>query len=129
MSIKRSALVVPISIVVHLTIINGVLLLLTPDTYLQGPNALYYNFAWFFITNAVEYYPTKRKENFFTNINKMFNVYTLFGLVYFAIFGFGTGRTLSVLFHLKILFFIFILLTLYRVLFYWGLAKYRFNGR
>ena len=128
MSIKRSALVVPITIVVHLAIINGVLLLMTPETYLQGPNALYYNFAWFFITNAVEYYPTKRKENFFTNINKMFNVYTLFGLVYFAIFGFGTGRTVSVLFHLKILFVIFILLTLYRILFYWGLAKYRFMG-
>ena len=58
----------------------------------------------------------------------MFNLYTLFGLCYFAIFGFGTGRTVSNLFHIKILVVIFLLLTIYRILFYWAISVYRSKG-
>ncbi|MFD2603973.1 undecaprenyl-phosphate glucose phosphotransferase [Euzebyella marina] len=128
MAIKRSALIIPASILIHLLIVNGTLFLFTPDTYLQGLNALYYNFSWLLITSALDFYPTKRKENFFTNIHKMFNLYTLFGLCYFAIFGFGTTVAISVVYHIKILLIIFLLLTIYRVFFYWALRKYRFMG-
>ncbi len=128
MNIKMSSLIVPISIVVHLAIIHLTLFLLTPDTYLIFPNAIYYTFSWLLIASALDFYPTKRKENFFTNIHKMFNLYTLFGLSYFAIFGFGTGRTVSNLFHIKVLIVIFILLTVYRILFYWAIRNYRLRG-
>ena len=128
MAIKRSALIIPASILIHLLIVNGTLFLFTPDTYLQGLNALYYNFSWLLITSALDFYPTKRKENFFTNIHKMFNLYTLFGLCYFAIFGFGTTVAVSVVYHIKILLIIFLLLTIYRISFYWALRKYRFMG-
>lgn len=125
---KWSCLIVPISIMIHLSIINLVIFLLTPDTYLQGLNSLYYNFSWLLITNALNFYPTKRKEDFFTNIDKMFNLYTLFGLSYFAIFGFGQGASASLVFHIKILLVIFTLLTAYRVIFYWSIRKYRLLG-
>ena len=111
-----------------MVIIHGSLLLLTPDTYLQWPNPIYYTFSWLFVTGALNYYPTKRKENFFTNLHKMFNLYTLFGLCYFAIFGFGTGRTVSNLFHIKILGIIYLLLTIYRIFFYWAIRTYRLKG-
>ena len=58
MKLKKSSLVLPISIAIHLLIINGVLYLMTPETYLEGPNALYYNFAWLLITSALDFYPT-----------------------------------------------------------------------
>ena len=66
MKLKRSSLVIPVSITIHLIIINGVLFLMTPDTYLQWPNAMYYTFSWLLITSALDFYPTKRKEDFFT---------------------------------------------------------------
>ena len=128
MNVKMSSLIIPISIVAHLVIIHLSLLLLTPETYLQWPNAIYYTFSWILITSALDFYPTKRKEHFFTNIHKMFNLYTLFGLSYFAIFGFGSGRTVSNLFHIKVLFIIFMLLTIYRIFFYWALRNYRLRG-
>lgn len=128
MNIKLSFLIVPISIIIHLAIINGVLYVMTPDTYLKGINPLYYNLSWLLITNAIDFYPTKRKETFFTNIHKMFNLYTLYGLTYFAFFGFGSKETISVWYHLQVLFVIFVLLTIYRILFYWSLRKYRFKG-
>ena len=128
MAIKRSALIIPASIIIHLLIVNGILFVITPETYLIGLNAIYYNFSWFLITNALDFYPTKRKENFFTNIHKMFNLYTLFGLSYFAIFGFNTTLEISVIFHIKVLLIIFLLLTIYRMFFYWALRKYRFMG-
>ncbi|SHJ61122.1 undecaprenyl-phosphate glucose phosphotransferase [Pseudozobellia thermophila] len=128
MSIKGSSLIIPISIVVHLIIINGTLYLLTPDTYTQNLNALYYNFSWLLITNALDFYPTKRKETFFTNIHKMLNLYTLFGLCYFAIFGFSNTAKGSTLFHVEVLLVIFLLLTLYRIFFYWAIRRYRFHG-
>ncbi|WP_209402401.1 exopolysaccharide biosynthesis polyprenyl glycosylphosphotransferase [Pseudozobellia sp. WGM2] len=127
MRLKGSSLIIPIAIAIHLMIVNGTLLLLTPETYLQGLNALYYNFSWLLITNALNFYPTKRKENFFTNIHKMLNLYTLFGLSYFAIFGLGATKV-SVIFHIKILLVIFLLLTIYRILFYWSIRRYRFRG-
>lgn len=125
---KRSSLIVPISIVAHLVIIHLTLLALTPDTYLKWPNPIYYTFSWLLIASALDFYPTKRKENFFTNIHKMFNLYTLFGLSYFAIFGFGSGRTVSNLFHIKVLLVIFSLLTIYRIFFYWAIRNYRLRG-
>lgn len=128
MRLKGSSFIIPIAIAIHLVIINGVLFFFTPDTYLQGLNALYYNFSWLLITNALNFYPTKRKETFFTNIHKMFNLYTLFGLCYFAIFGFGSAVKVSTVFHIKILLLIFLLLTLYRIAFYWSIRRYRFRG-
>jgi len=128
MNVKGSSLIIPISIVAHLVIIHGTLLILTPDTYLMWPNPLYYTFSWLLVTSALDFYPTKRKENFFTNLHKMLNLYTLFGLSYFAIFGYGSGRTVSNLFHIKVLLVIFLLLTIYRIFFYWAVRRYRLRG-
>lgn len=128
MNIKVSSLIIPISILAHLAIIHIILFLMTPDTYLQWPNPIYYTLSWLLVTSALDYYPTRRKENFFTNIHKMFNLYTLFGLCYFAIFGFGSGRTVSNFFHIKILAVIFLLLSVYRMFFYWALRRYRLKG-
>ncbi|WP_222937382.1 hypothetical protein [Cytophaga sp. FL35] len=128
MRLKGSSFIIPISIIVHLAIINGVLFIFTSETYLQGLNALYYNFSWLLITNALDFYPTKRKETFFTNIHKMFNLYTLFGLSYFAIFGFGSATKVSTVFHVKLLLLIYLLLTFYRIAFYWSIRRYRVRG-
>ncbi len=125
---KNSDLVIPISILVHLVVINGILGLLTPETYFVKYNILYYNFTWLLIAYSVDYYPTNRKEGFFTHIDKTIKLYLVFGLAYFALFGF-TGLSYSSLkFQLLVYTLICLCITWYRVIFFWLRNKYRKVG-
>jgi putative colanic acid biosynthesis UDP-glucose lipid carrier transferase len=125
---KRSDLVIPISIVIHLFIINGILWLLTPETYFKGINYSYYNFAWLAITYGLNYYPTNRKDRFLTKIHKSFQLYLVYGLAYFALFGFANQSFDSLEYQLLILSLIFLCVTWYRVIFFWLRGKYRKIG-
>ena len=88
---KNSDWIIPMSILIHLGIINGILFVLTPETYLKGYHILHYNLSWLLITYGLDFYPTERKERFMTNISKMFQLYLMYGLAYFALFGI-TGK-------------------------------------
>ena len=88
---KNSYLIIPISLLIHLCIINGILYLLTPDTYGHLYHILHYNISWLLITYGIHYYPTDRKERFTTKINQVFRLYLIYGLAYFALFGI-TGK-------------------------------------
>ena len=126
--IKRSNLIIPISIVIHLAIINGTLFLLTPQTYLPTNHILYYNFSWLLITYGLNYYPTGRKETFMTNVTKMFQLYLIYGLAYLALF----TMTRTVVPSLGHQLFVYLLLcsslTWYRIMFFWARRNYRMIG-
>ena len=126
---KRSALIVPISIIIHLSLINGILYLFMPFTYLEGMNALYYNFSWLIITSSLKFYPTERKDTFSTNVLKFLQLLLIFGLAFFALEGFNTTKETYPLNH-QILVFIIISIALlaYRILFYIIRANYRIDG-
>ena len=127
-SFKNSDWVIPISIAVHLSIINGFLYFLTPQTYTNGYYILHYNISWLLITYGLSYYTRKRKERFFTNIQKVVQLYLIYGLAYFALFGI-TGRIYKSLEHqLFVYFLICTALTAYRVFFFWLRKKYRLWG-
>jgi putative colanic acid biosynthesis UDP-glucose lipid carrier transferase len=102
--------------------------LLTPETYLFGYNALYFNVVWLAITYALNYYPTKRNEQFLTKIYKTLQLYLVYGLAYFALFGYTNQSYASLEYQLLILALLFLCLTWYRVIFFWLLAKYRKGG-
>lgn len=125
---KNSDLVIPITIMVHLCIINGVLWLLTPETYLFKPNIIYYNISWLAITYFLNYYPTERKEKLMTNFHKTVQLYLIFSLAYFAFFSFIAQRFDSLEYQLFVLLLIFLSLTWFRVLFFWIRDKYRKIG-
>ncbi|SIS42742.1 putative colanic acid biosysnthesis UDP-glucose lipid carrier transferase [Zobellia uliginosa] len=125
---KNSDLILPISVAAHLCIINGLLFLLTPDTYTHIYYILHYNISWLLITYGLGYYVRVRKERFMTNIHKMVQLYLIYGLAYFSLFGF-TGRIYESLEHqLFVYLTICIALTLYRALFFWVRRKYRLWG-
>jgi len=125
---KNSLLIIPISLLVHLCIINCMLYLLTPDTYADFYHILHYNVSWLLITYGINYYPTGRKERFMTNINQMFQLYLIYGLAYFALFGI-TGKTYESLeYQLSIYGLICFCLTIYRIFFYWARGRYRMFG-
>ncbi len=125
---KNSDLIIPISILIHLGIINGVLFVLTPDTYSNFFHILHYNVSWLLITYGLGYYPTKREERFMTNIYKMFQLYLIYGLAYFALFGITKTGYESLEHQLFVYIIICLCLTLYRVMFYWARRQYRLKG-
>jgi len=126
--IKRSLLIIPISIIIHLCIINGTLLLLTPETYLHLNNILYYNFSWLLITYGINYYPTGRKDTFMTNVTKMFQLYLIYGLAYLALFTITRTPVHSLQHQLLVFILICSSLTWYRIIFFWARRNYRMIG-
>ena len=123
-----SDLIIPISLVIHLAIINGILYILTPETYLNVSTILFYNISWLIITHRLNYYPTAREEQFMTNIRKMFHLYLIFGLAYFSWFGFGSNASAFVQYQLLVFGLICIGLTLYRWFFFLLIRNYRLKG-
>ena len=125
---KKSDLIVPISIVVHLCIINGVLFLFTPETYLNTINIGYYNISWLVIAYSLNFYPTSRKERFMTNFHKLLQLYLIFGLAYFALFTFQQFNPQTLEHQLFVFGFICIGITIYRGIFYYTRSVYRAEG-
>ena len=125
---KNSDLIIPLSILIHLGIINGVLFILTPESYLDTFHIIYYNVAWLIITYSLNFYPTGRQERFLTNVNKLVKLYIIFGLTYLASFGFNEQPPHFLSHQLFVLSVIFTCLFFYRWLFYLALRKYRMKG-
>lgn len=125
---KNSSYIIPISILFHLVIINGTLYALTPETYLHFFPILYYNVSWLLITYGLNFYPTRRKEHFMTNIHKSLQLYVVYGMAYFTLFAFQPVRPQSMEYQLYVLIVICLLLMTYRVFFYWFRNKYRAEG-
>ena len=124
---KRSDLIIPISIVVHLLIIHLTLQTLNPEAWLDVKSMFTLDLFWLLITFAMDFYPTARKENFFVRFHRFIQVFLLFCLGYFTVLGFkrfyfNIERELYVLSSL------FAFMLLYRVLFYYARNKYRLLG-
>src|SRR5680860_399593 len=125
---KNSDLIIPISILIQLCIINGILFILTPETYLNVFHILYYNISWLLITYGLRYYPTNRTDRFMTNIYKMFQLYLIYGLAYFAFFGIMQTKYESLKYQLFVYTLICLCITWYRIIFFWVRRQYRIQG-
>ena len=128
MRYSNSDFIIPISIFVHLCIINGVLYLFTPDTYLYSINILFYNLSWLLITFILNFYPTERKELFLTRFHKFIQVVIVYLFSYFALFSFTSTPLKSVSNQLLVFCVLVFFLFCYRVLFYWIRDRYRVRG-
>ncbi|AVR45284.1 undecaprenyl-phosphate glucose phosphotransferase [Christiangramia fulva] len=124
---KNSHLIIPISIVVHLFIINAVLYSLTPVTYMHTGSVVTYNLSWLLIAVALDFYPTARKEKFFGKFHRFVQLFLLFSLSYFTVFAIRQYR-FRLDHQLYILSLLFFFLLLYRILFFVARNKYRAMG-
>lgn len=124
---RLSPYIIPISIMIHLGIINFFLFLFTPATYLDPVSILYYNFSWLFIAFSLKYYRISRNEDFSTNLPKYLSLYILFVLAYFAYFAFR-GIGFSIQHQAVILLTIFDVVTFHRAVFYYFRKIYREKG-
>ena len=125
---KRSELIVPVTILIHLLLINGFLAWFIPELYFNLYSILFFNATWLLSAYAIDYYPTSRKERFFTNLHKPIQLYILFTLGYFAWFSLSDTPLGSTQYHAYVLLGLFGSLFTYRILFYYARAKYREVG-
>ena len=125
---KRSELIVPVTILIHLLLINGFLAWFIPELYFNLNSILFFNATWLLSAYAIDYYPTSRKERFFTNFHKPIQLYILFTLGYFAWFSLSDTPLGSTQYHAYVLLGLFGSLFTYRILFYYARAKYREVG-
>ena len=103
--------------------------MLTPETYLSAYNAIYYSTSWLFITYILNFYPTERKELFWSRFHKFIQVVVVFYFAYFARFAFIQELPNSLEYEFLVLGLLFLCLFWYRVTFYWLRGKYRIGGR
>ncbi len=123
---KRSDLVIPFSIVVHLLIIN---LSLSRFTGLNGPVYLwlFIDLAWLLPAFALNFYPTGRKEKFNDRFEKFFHQFLVFVLAYFTVLAFFRINFESGT-QLKALCLLLVNLLIFRWFFYILRGVYRMEG-
>ena len=124
---RRSSLIIPISVIVHLFIINVTLYFLSEVSYTSLASIVYYNLSWLIITFALDFYPTKRTERFFTNIHRLIYLFGIYFLAYFTNLAFRELEY-DVVYQIKVLLVTFASITVYRWIFYYLRNIYRIEG-
>ena len=125
---KRSSLVIPISITVHLGIINLVPYLLEPANYFDLWDILYNNISWLIVAYSLNFYPTGRKERFMTHLTKLLQQYIVYGLAYFAFMALRRIDPSLVSRQVDVFLGIIFLLVLSRIAFFSLRRRYRLYG-
>jgi len=125
---KRSSLIIPLSIFLHLSIINLVLYFLTPVTYLDFSSIVYYNLSWLLISYGLNFYPIGRNERFRSSLKKLFYQYLIFSLSYFAFFGFKNFTDITAGYQLGVLIIICSTISFSRWIFHMVMKIYRIEG-
>ncbi|KEO71824.1 exopolysaccharide biosynthesis polyprenyl glycosylphosphotransferase [Anditalea andensis] len=124
---KKSILIVPFSIVIHLLIINLTLYYFTPETYLIIPGVEWFSIAWLAVAVGLNFYPTGRRENFWDNVSRYLQQVIIYILAYFTILSFFKVE-FDPIYQLEVMGLLFVILTVYRWFFFYGREVYRREG-
>lgn len=124
---KRSSLIIPLSVIINLMIINLTLYVLTPEIYMKFGIAASINFSWLIIGIGLNFYNIERKEKFTTKYHKFLRHYFVFVLSYFTILAFAKINFESQN-QVIVLTSLLILLSSYRWLFFESRKWYRREG-
>ena len=123
---RYSILIVPISIIVHLIIINVSFYLFNSETY-NLKQQLFITVFWLLIA----YFSKLYKFNRYTKVPKIitvlffqFSIFTLAYLSYYAIFDVLLNARSQAVY----LAYVFFAITVFRTIYFWGLRKYRLEG-
>ena len=111
----------------HLLIINLGFYYFNKDFTKNYSQLIYLNAAWLIIAYFVGMYRIKRHTKAPKILIQLFYQFTIFTFAYFAFFSLY-NQQLNLKFQLKFLTLIFSGITLFRVLYFYGLRRYRFSG-
>lgn len=122
-----SHLIIPVTIFIHLGIINGVFYKMSPDTYFKLSSIIYYNISWLILTHLMDFYPKTRRETFMTNIRKLVYLFLIYGFIYFTWFG-VIGYVPDIKYQLVAYGVVCSFITIYRLIFFEFIKNYRLSG-
>ncbi|MDP5230054.1 MAG: undecaprenyl-phosphate glucose phosphotransferase [Cellulophaga sp.] len=125
---KKSYFIIPLSFVFHVVSINIILYWFTPETYSHLLSVLFYNISWFLVTYSINFYPTARREGFATNFKNFLKLFLIYGLVFFTSFTFLGKNPYELSYLFMVYLIICLMLTIFRIFFYWGRNLYRRKG-
>ncbi|MFS4416360.1 exopolysaccharide biosynthesis polyprenyl glycosylphosphotransferase [Maribacter sp. 2307ULW6-5] len=128
MKYANADLIIPISILAHLCIINGVLFLLTPETYISVVNISYFNVSWLVVALILNFYPTGRQELFMTRFHKFIQAMFVYMLAYFALFALTHTSPGPIRYQMMTFGVIAVCFLCYRALFFYVRHRYRLGG-
>ncbi|MFI1772473.1 undecaprenyl-phosphate glucose phosphotransferase [Thalassobellus citreus] len=123
---QKSYFGLPLSLIVHIAVLNLTLFYLTPVTYKVGViGVFYYNLAWLIITHAIKFYAKSRSITFISKTISFSQLFALYGLAFFASFIF-LGPNVYSPFHLIAVYAFFCLQVIaFRMFFKWAREQYR----
>ena len=110
-----------------MVIINISLFLFLNDEYNHFGYVLYVNISWLVISYYLNFYNLRRYNKNVDLISRLFFQFLFFAFVYFAFFTF-TSHLIHLTKHVKVLGFIFLLISLFRVFYLYMLMRYRNQG-
>jgi len=126
--LRLSNYIVPVSVCVHLLLINGIFGFFVPETYLNPWAIAYFNSSWLISTYWLNFYPTSRKERFKDHFSRFIQLLLVFGLAYFAWFGYRRAGDVAASNQFFTLGVLYVCLTIYRACFFWARSTYRERG-
>ncbi|RPD97514.1 undecaprenyl-phosphate glucose phosphotransferase [Aureibaculum marinum] len=123
---RYSKFIRPISVLVHLVILNGVLYYFFRDKF-ELYHVAYINVGWLLISYYTKFYSLHRLLKAPKVITRFLSQIIIFTLAYFAYINIFRIN-ISILFHVKVLSIIYLAIALFRVSFLYALKKYRIGG-
>ena len=123
---KGSYFIIPLSVVIHLMIINLSLYILTPETYVTTV-AISLNLSWLIIGIGLNFYNIDRKEKFINKFHKFLRHFFVFVLSYFSVLAF-VKIDFNPQKQILVLLALFVFLLSYRWLFFEFRKLYRKEG-
>lgn len=126
-NVKNSYLIIPISVLIHLSIINLTLFIFFKELFSYPYVLAAIDVAWLIVAVALDFYPTGRNEKFMDRLDQLLYQYLIFSLAYFTVLYFA-GFHYSPKGQLYILIILFLTLTIYRWFFYILRSVYRMEG-
>lgn len=124
---RYSILIIPISIIVHLLIINIIFFLYNFDVNPKTRQLIYINLSWLLISYFTKIYSFNRYTKNSKIIGQLlfqFSIFSLAYISYYAMFDVLLQARTQALY----LVFIFSTITLFRFFYFYGLRKYRLEG-
>ena len=127
MNKRYSIYIKPISIIANLVIINFFLKFFLEELYSGFWHIAFTNLSWLIISYHLDFYNIRRYTKNTDLYSKLFLQFLIFTFVYFAYYSL-TNKPINSIDHIKILFYIFISITIFRSFYLFALKRYRMVG-
>lgn len=124
---RFSIFIIPISILIHLVILNIGFYYFNKDVYLNHWQIVYINVAWLVIAYFSKIYRFTRYSKIPEIFKNLFFQYVIFSLSYWSFYAL-TDQNLVFKHQVKFLLFLFISVTIFRLLYFYALRRYRLGG-